>query len=289
MFSEVFSVCKGVRQGGILSAYFFAVYMDDLCDLLVKSGLGCRAGSTVCNHLVYADDIALLATSIRSMKALLNICDKYGQEHDLTFNPTKTFLQAFVPHDMTLLQPIIRFRGSIIQWTETVKYLGYEINCHQRDEKELNKRKREMYMQANLVRSRFQSCSYSVKKYLFNTYFGNVYCNSLWCPKDKKLLDKVKVAYNDSFRIIFGYSRRCSASAMFAENSVRNFEALRRNSITSLIGQLCSSTNSILLQILNSDILAGSTLYTSWCELIFKGQDLRQVFKDLSDNSISIN
>lgn len=90
-------------------------------------------------------------------------------------------------------------------------------------------------------------------------------------------------------RIIFGYARRCSASAMFAENGVRDFNALRRNSIVSLISRLCTSTNEILVQILNSELLVTSSLYKNWCELLSGGEDLRDFIITQSILNSSVN
>jgi len=41
-FSEPFHVSNGVRQGGVLSPYLFAVYLDDLSNELnnIKAGSG---------------------------------------------------------------------------------------------------------------------------------------------------------------------------------------------------------------------------------------------------------
>ena len=40
-YSSLFSVTNGVRQGSILSPYFFAVYIDDLSKELNKIKVGC--------------------------------------------------------------------------------------------------------------------------------------------------------------------------------------------------------------------------------------------------------
>ena len=40
-YSSLFSVTNGVRQGSILSPYFFAVYIDDLSKELNKMKVGC--------------------------------------------------------------------------------------------------------------------------------------------------------------------------------------------------------------------------------------------------------
>ena len=56
VISSGFGVSNGVRQGGILSPYLFCVYMDDLSIKLNDIKVGCTIGTTLINHLMYADD-----------------------------------------------------------------------------------------------------------------------------------------------------------------------------------------------------------------------------------------
>ena len=39
-------------------------------------------------------------------------------------------------------------------------------------------------------------------------------------------MTKVRVAYNNVFRLLFGYRRSCSASEMFVYNNIYNFEVI---------------------------------------------------------------
>ena len=47
-----FTVCNGVKQGGILSPHLFNVYMDDLSVILNKFQIGCIYGGTIINHML---------------------------------------------------------------------------------------------------------------------------------------------------------------------------------------------------------------------------------------------
>ena len=58
-FSEPFHVSNGVRQGGVLSPYLFAVYLDDLSNELNNFKAGCYIGEALLNHLMFADDICV--------------------------------------------------------------------------------------------------------------------------------------------------------------------------------------------------------------------------------------
>ena len=88
--SNNFSVTNGVRQGGILSPYLFCVYMDDLSNKLNNVNAGCIIGSSLINHLVYADDLVLMAPSSMGLSMLLSVCSEYGIEHDIKYNSTKS-------------------------------------------------------------------------------------------------------------------------------------------------------------------------------------------------------
>ena len=60
-YFSLFLVTNGVRQGSILSPYFFAVYIDDLSKELNKIKVGCLIGKSLLNHLLFADDLCVFA------------------------------------------------------------------------------------------------------------------------------------------------------------------------------------------------------------------------------------
>ena len=72
---------NGVRQGGLLSPLLFNTYMNDLSVRLSKLPIGCCAGDMVINHLMYTDDIALLAPSAKGARRLIDVAYKYGHGH----------------------------------------------------------------------------------------------------------------------------------------------------------------------------------------------------------------
>ena len=52
---------SGIRQGGVLSPFLFAIYVNDLIDKLRQSGFGLYVASLFVGCILYADDIALLS------------------------------------------------------------------------------------------------------------------------------------------------------------------------------------------------------------------------------------
>ena len=69
----------------------------------------------------------------------------------------------------------------------------------------------------------------------------------------KSTFSKVHVAFNNAYRKIFGLPKRSSASTMYANNNICNFETTLRKNTFGFMQRLEQSNNSII-----------STLYQSW-------------------------
>ena len=95
--SSKFQVTNGVRQGGVLSPLLFDVYVNELSELLNKSGIGGNLGGTRINHMLYADDICIVSLSSSGLQHLLNICSDYCERHDLRLMPKNLCACISVP------------------------------------------------------------------------------------------------------------------------------------------------------------------------------------------------
>ena len=70
--SDYFTVSKVVRQGGVLSPKLFAIYVNDLSNELALCKSGCYINEQCMNHVIYADDICLLAPSAIGLQQMLH-------------------------------------------------------------------------------------------------------------------------------------------------------------------------------------------------------------------------
>ena len=68
---------QGVRQGGVTSAYFLALEVDDVLCKLNHSGHGCYIAWMLISAIMYADDIMLVAPSVKSLHKLITLCQAY--------------------------------------------------------------------------------------------------------------------------------------------------------------------------------------------------------------------
>ena len=78
--------------------------------------------------MLYADDIVLLSPSCFGLRKLANICEDFGNQWDIKFNPLKSQLMTFGgnnPSSMTL-----SMNGVPLPWVSKVKYLGVSFLCN---------------------------------------------------------------------------------------------------------------------------------------------------------------
>jgi len=66
-----FELKRGIRQGGVLSPYLFAVFVDGIIDKIKHCGIGCYVGRSCLAVFLYADDILLLAPTVAALHKLL--------------------------------------------------------------------------------------------------------------------------------------------------------------------------------------------------------------------------
>ena len=82
-FSDWFHV-----SAGVLSPNFYGIYVDELIAILRSSNVGCHVFEKLAAALIYANDMAILAPSLRGLQRLLNLCEIYCLEWDIKLNPS---------------------------------------------------------------------------------------------------------------------------------------------------------------------------------------------------------
>ena len=87
--SDWFAIESGVRQGGVLSPDFYCIYVDEIVEILSKMGIGCHLNNAFLSILLYADDMALIAPSLKGLQKLLHATESYCKQWDIMLNPKK--------------------------------------------------------------------------------------------------------------------------------------------------------------------------------------------------------
>ena len=134
---------QGLKQGCPLSPTLFSLYIADFEQRILgaaQSGaaldLPLLAGRVV-PPLLYADDMALLATSAAGLQQQLRLLERYSAERGLTVNLTKTevMLLAGADSEEGALRSVRRakltYGGKRLEGTTQFKYLGIVFHCTQ--------------------------------------------------------------------------------------------------------------------------------------------------------------
>jgi len=132
-YSSSSTVINGIRQGGVLSSYLFAVYLDQLSIQLGSARVGCIVGNMVVNHLIFAEDICVFSPNISGLQCLLNIAGDYAAEHEIAFNCNETIGVLFCLKKYTQPAPSNVFLNGV-RFFDQVKYLGVWINASLKDD-----------------------------------------------------------------------------------------------------------------------------------------------------------
>ena len=89
---------------------------------------GCYLDNVCTKHYFYADDMCLLAPSACGLQQLIDQCAKYGNHHDILYNPLKSKCVIFLPRSYRLTIPSVRLYGEYLQYVDNIQYLGFNFS-----------------------------------------------------------------------------------------------------------------------------------------------------------------
>ena len=161
------------------------------------------------------------------------------------------------------------FIGSdALKYVAESKYLGFNFCDSMQDDNDILRQMRTVYAKSNTLLRTFNHCSTDVKVTLFQSFCTALYCPFLWSNYKKSTFRKIRVAFNNAHRKIFGLPKRSIASAMYARHNICNFETTIRKSIYGFMQRLENSTNSIIRTLYNS-CLVRFVIWNHWIELLY--------------------
>ena len=88
-----------------------------------------------------------------------------------------------------------------------------------------------LHAKSNPLLGTFSHCSPDVKVTLFQSYCTALYCLFLWNDYKKSTFIKIRVAFNNAYRKIFGIPKPSSVSATYATHNIYNIETMLRKNV----------------------------------------------------------
>ena len=205
--SHTFSVCNGVKQGGIISPILFCVYIDDLLCSAADLGVGCMMGEFFVGILAYADDIVLLAPTANAMRVMLARCDSFAKDCNIIFNANKTKCLYITSRLRSRLgfgpNPEFKINGQPIEYVHQWPHLGHIISSTLDDTSDITQRRNSMAGQINNVLCHFGKLDSLVKLNLMKAYCCSLYGSVLW-NLSNPCVESVCCMYRRGLRRVFG-------------------------------------------------------------------------------------
>ena len=110
----------GVNQGGNASPTIFREYMADLKQYLHQQHGVCLSEDEILLHLLWADDLILISTTLKGCQLQLNGLQTFCSKNQCIVNEIKTKLMIFGNHQ----EVILKFNNRTIEQVKEYKYVG---------------------------------------------------------------------------------------------------------------------------------------------------------------------
>ena len=122
-----FPIRKGTEQGHPLSPDLFKIYIKDLSDGLDSPNCPMLMNQII-SHLLWADDLILLALDPKTLQCQLDHLNKFCKDWGVEINVTKTKLLIFNRHILSHQPTGLNIGGYKLEHVDSYCYLGIEIH-----------------------------------------------------------------------------------------------------------------------------------------------------------------
>ena len=162
--------------------------------------------------------------------------------------------------------PSFIVNGVVIPESDKVKYLGHIICSDLSDDEDMMRQRRYLYAQGNVL-----SRSFHMLRIRYSVLFvlQCIPTCHLWWNYKSQSFHKLKVAFNNAFRMMHNLPTYCSASEMFTVNRVADCKAVIRNLVHRFMTRLTISKHLLVRSIMSSDLVWSSRIRRHWARLLY--------------------
>ena len=124
LYTDIFSVQFGVKQGDNLSPTLFALYINELAKCIKNLNIGIKYGNLKIGTLLYADDMVFIAESEQDLQVMLNTMFEWCKKWRLKVNESKSQIVHFRKTRQKLTDVKFHYGDTQLQVVSDYKYLG---------------------------------------------------------------------------------------------------------------------------------------------------------------------
>ena len=210
-YSKTFRIINGVKQGAVLSAVLYCVYVDDMFKRLRKNKSGCWINVEYYGAGGYADVTILLSPSLDGLQEMINVCDEFAKEHNLTFSINEN-LSKCKTKCISILQNERAIRNLSLgnhklPWVQSFTHLGCKVERKMDGMKQDIREKRARFIQKNNeICQEFHFAHPTTKmnlNWIYNSHFTG---SPLWDMFSKEA-EMISSTWNVATRVMCGVNR----------------------------------------------------------------------------------
>ena len=218
-YSNFFRLLCGVRQGGVLSPFLFAIFIDSIVDKVKATGVGCYLNSVCVSILLYADDIILTAPSVRTLQHLLDVCQQELDYLDMSINAKKSFCIRIGPRFNVDCCCVVTRDNHELAWCSSIRYLGIYITSATTFRSSVSHNKQATYRAFNAIFGKVgRAASAEVMVQLFNSKcLPILYYGTDVCPLTTKQINSLQFVINSCFSKMFMI--KCDDDIRYCQNA----------------------------------------------------------------------
>ena len=122
--SKWFETECGVRQGDVLSPTLFNIFINDLSTKLNSLRIGITLGDDRISHLLYADDLTLMAENENDLQTLINCVENWCNKWHMIVNHLKSKIVHFRKVRVSITDFSFTLQNNTVDIVQKYKYLG---------------------------------------------------------------------------------------------------------------------------------------------------------------------
>ena len=149
VFDGVTPWASGLKSKRVSGKAEYCIYVDSLVQILKDAGIGCHIRDSFISILLYADDMCLVAPSLKGLQRLLRLTENFCSTWDIMLNPKKSKNMHFGKKADSL--PFLQLDGNSLEWVISWKYLGVTLRSHKEFDCCIDEKLKSFYRSANAI------------------------------------------------------------------------------------------------------------------------------------------